>query len=102
MGFDIELQDERGTCIKSTGDPTNILHRVLPEVSDETFPLLRFVDWWGNTIFNGPQMEEFLEEWERVMKNANGDDDLRLLTEIRDLAGQCRSGIHLYLKFIGD
>ena len=43
MGFDIELQDESGRRIKSTGDPTNILHRVLPNLNDHAFPLVRFI-----------------------------------------------------------
>ena|SRR5437762_2949813 len=102
MGLDIDLQDEFGHTLGSTGDPTNILHRLLPDLNDRAFPLVRFIDWNGNTVFNRLQMDEFLEEWERVTKKAHRQDELKLLAEIRDLAKQCRSAVHLYLKFIGD
>ena len=45
MGLDIVLEDENGGQLASTADPQNHLHRLLPDIADTSFALIRYIDW---------------------------------------------------------
>jgi len=83
-------------------DPTNILHRLLPSHDDESFQCLRFIDWYGDTVFNRLQIPSFLAEWERLKLKASSDQELHLIERVARLAYDCQAETHLYLKVIGD
>ncbi len=102
MGLTIVLQNEANEGLKSVCDSQNVLHRVLPSHDDESYQCLRFVDWYGDTIFNYLQMEPLLKDLKRVNAAVTSNEDRRLLSEIAGLAQKCRSERHLYLKFMGD
>ena len=102
MGFDIVLEDERGKRIDGVGDPTNLLHGLLPRLEENTFKCLNFVDWYGDTSFNRLQMDSLLAELDRLQARAASEDGEELLARIADLARRCQRGRHLYLKFYGD
>ncbi|MDH4226254.1 MAG: hypothetical protein OEV59_00670 [Deltaproteobacteria bacterium] len=102
MGIDVALELRRGESLAIVGDPHSFLPRLLPSVDDETFPLLRFVDWYGNTVFNSIQMPQFISEWERLIKKTDVAEELKILEEILVLANKCKDDIHLYIKFYGD
>jgi hypothetical protein len=102
MGFDIRLEDERGRPVEEVGDPGNLLHRLLPSPRDESFHCLRFIDPYGDTVFNRPQIEEFLADLGRILVSAKTKEERELLERIRELAERCRSEPHLYVKFYGD
>jgi hypothetical protein len=102
MGFDIRLEDEHGQKVEEVGDPTNLLQRLLPSPKDETFSCLRFIDPYGDTVFNQIHIATFLAELERISVAATTDQERRLLESIRELAERCRSEPHLYVKFYGD
>jgi hypothetical protein len=44
----------------------NFLHRLLPPHDDDTYYCLRYVDWYGDTVFNRLQIETVLQELERI------------------------------------
>jgi len=102
MSIDVIRQDENYQEIELVEDVNNRLPRLLPSFQDQSFPLLRFVDWYGNTIFNRMQVEELLGEWSRLYERAQSDEDKHLLREIEALAKRCLDEPHLYLKFEGD
>jgi len=102
MGLTIYLEGERGQVQASAEDPTNILHRILPSPEDSSFILLRFIDWYGDTVFNRLQMPTFIREWEQVIKKTNDETELALLRQVREMAERCGSQVHMYLKFDGD
>jgi len=101
MGLDIELQDERGERLQSTGDAQNLLIRLLPDDAD-AYPMLASIDPYGDTVFNRIQMGRFLREWEAVSANARSADERILVGIVQSMAVHCRDEVHLYLKFIGD
>lgn len=101
MGIDIQLEDERGNRIDGTGDP-NILSRFLSLAQDSSFICLRFVDPYGDTTFNGLQMEPLLQELQKIRSAAVTTQERELLNKIQELAERCQSSVHLYLKFYGD
>lgn len=102
MGLAVVLEDERGERIGGVEDPTNVLHRLLPAPDDRDFPCLRYVDRYGNTVFNRGQLSDLVEEIRRVAKKATDHEEIEILGTIVELALRGLSEPHLYLKFIGD
>jgi hypothetical protein len=60
MGLEIVLQTESGAKIDSVADPKNYLGKLLPQINDESHPLLGGIDPYGDTVFNGIQIRRFL------------------------------------------
>lgn len=102
MGLDIILESEDGQKIDSVGDPANILHRILPSHEDISSPCLRFVDRYGDTIFNTLQMPPLLDELSILQKRVKDEVEQQLLVRIVEMARRCRDEPHLYLRFVGD
>lgn len=92
MPFNIFLQDERGTVLESIWEfaPFPLTDPTDPEF--ETFHCLRFIDQWGDTVFNQLQMGRFLQELDR-MEPESTPEQRRLLAEVRRLAERCRDGV---------
>lgn len=101
MGFCIFLENESGEALEQVEDPKNVLHQLLPS-EDASYQYLRFIDWYGDTIFNRPQIQPFLNEWDRLSKSARTLEEEALLSRIRELAVRCSREPHLYLRFCGD
>ena len=83
-------------------DPQNLLGPLLPAHDDEAFFCLRFVDWYGNTIFNRPQMTTVLAELQTIRAKATNPAQEALLDAIERLARLALVEPHRYLKFVGD
>lgn len=101
MGFSVILESESGQSLEQVDDPQNILHQLLPS-EDASYQYLRFIDWYGDTIFNRLQMEPYLNEWDRLSQAARTSEQETLLARIKQLALQCVREPHLYLRFCGD
>ena len=102
MGLTVILQNEFGAPLLRVFDPKNLLHRMLPSNEDSSFPMLRFVDWYGDTVFNRLQLPELLEEVGRLSSRAGTHEEKALVNEILDLTAQAQRAPHLYVKFEGD
>jgi hypothetical protein len=79
-----------------------LLYRVFPEQADAVFQYLPYIDRYGDTVFNRPQMEPFLRELDRLMVSCSDLEVRRLLGEVKRLAAACQNGVHLYLRFVGE
>jgi hypothetical protein len=101
MGFAINLEKEHGEVLESIEDPTNILHRLLERCSEDDSHLGE-IDWYGDTTFNRLQIPRFLTEWETLAQCKKSAEEAKFVAEVRRLAERCASGVHLYLKFVGD
>ena len=101
MGITDVLETESGDELERIEDPHNLLHTLLPSEDNISFELLRYIDWYGDTVFNRPQMETFLDEWERVRDLAHTSEDIALHSRIKALAECNQSTPHLFLKFYG-
>lgn len=103
MGIHTSLKNERGVMQEpEVLNTSGLLQRLLPPISDQTSQCLRFIDWYGFTIFNRPQMPTFLEEWDRLQIDNLDSADKECWVRIRALAVKCQEGVHLYLWFRGD
>jgi hypothetical protein len=101
MGFDINLETERGEVLATVSDPTNLLHRLL-ERSFSLEPVLEEIDWYGDTVFNRLQIPRLLSSWETLVSQCQNPSELEIADRVKALAIRCREGVHTYLKFVGD
>ena len=101
MGFDINLESERGEVLATVCDPQNLLHRLL-ERSITIEPLLAEIDWYGDTVFNRLQIPRFLSHCQTLASQSQSPDELRIIEDVKKLAVRCGGSVHLYLKFVGD
>jgi len=101
MGIGVVLQTIDGKRIGSVTKTFGVLDRVLP-IGDTRFSMLRYIDPYGNTIFNGDQMYPLLEELDRLAHEVSSEEGKGLLAQIRELAIHCRDHPHEFLRFIGD
>jgi hypothetical protein len=98
----VVLETESGEQCDLVTEPRKMLINLLPGARDESFPLLRYVDPYGLTIFNRLQMDSFLPEWARLYDRTKTVEEREHLKRIESLARRCRDEVHLYLKFVGD
>ena len=103
MGLIIRLETERGKELDRVDDPKNLLHKLLPLHDDTSFQLLRFVDWYADTTFNGLQAPVVISELNRIAEErAETPEGKALLADIARLADHCLGVGPFYLKFYGD
>lgn len=100
--INITLEDENGVQLEAVEGRVYLIGRVLPLIEDETFQCLRFIDPYGDTVFNRPQMGQFIRELDSIMGRAETPEEKAILLRVRELAEKCESEPHLYLKFYGD
>jgi hypothetical protein len=102
MPIKATLQNIDGTRrLGSVVDSDGGLNRSLP-LGDQSFPLLQYVDPYGNTMLNCLQMPQLLEELQVLISRCSDQESKSLLERVRELALECRNARHLYLRFVGD
>lgn len=102
MALTVVLQTERGARQASVEDPTDVLHRWLPDARDPRFQWAGAIDWFGDTTFNSLQARALHEEWARLLAAARDSRDAELLRRIDDLLVRASEDAHLYVKFYGN
>src|SRR5262245_35099730 len=102
MGYIIVLQDEKGKAIETAIDSLNCLDRLLPLLDDSTSRCLKYVDPYGDTIFNRMQMPDVLSELEGILNRCESSKEVEFVNAVKGLALLCKKLPHLYLKFRGD
>jgi len=102
MGSTAALVTERDEERDVVHDPGNVLHRLLPSADDKSSHILRYIDWYGVTLFNRLQIGAFIEEWRTLYSKAWSEEAQSILNRIEQCAQKVQDGVHLYLKFIGD
>jgi hypothetical protein len=95
----VVLQDENG---KMLSEQVCIATNVLSHVHDTRFTCLRFVDPYGDTIFNRLQMTALLDDLHVLRQNPGNDQHENILSQIETLVQRGQSEPHIYIKFIGD
>lgn len=102
MPMKISLKNEAGQVIDSVTDTKKALRKLLPNFDNKEYCCLRFIDPYGDTIFNNLQMMIFLDEWNQLLEKAEHQEEKEIMLQIKDLAARCQAGTHLYLWFLGD
>jgi hypothetical protein len=101
MAIDAVLQNINGKREAEVVDSNYALAHIWP-VGDQSFPLLQYIDPYGNAVFNGSQMPEVQRELDILAGKALSDEQKDILRRIRELAGKCQKQPHMFLRFIGD
>jgi len=102
MGLTVLVETEAGEPIDRVEDPTNVLHRFLPNPKDARFRYLGTIDWYGDTVFNDLQIPQFLEEWAQITDMAPVPAESALVRTIKQVAQRAGNERHLSLKIYGD
>src|SRR5690349_15069941 len=102
MPLTVVRQTADGRPLDEVIPPNAILNRILPKYDDASFPLLRYVDPYDDTIFNSSQMRGFVEEWDRLIQTAPDEETLLFLERVRRMAEDCQKNPHTFLCFVGD
>jgi hypothetical protein len=100
VGLDAALEDEFGEELDSHDDEGGRLAAAWP-ADDPAYPLLRFVDVEGTTLFNRRQLAAALPEFEAFARAAPPELKAAAARLLR-FARQGASEPHLYLRFQGD
>ena len=102
MGIDIAIVDENGVKIEIIYDPASMTIRLLPDYSKADSPCLRFIDPYGDTVFNYLQIPVLINELEETLPQISDKVIVAHGRKIVELARRVMQGRHQYVKFIGD
>jgi hypothetical protein len=100
VGLDVALEDEFGEELDSFADEDGRLAAAWP-AGDPSYPLLRYVDAEGTTLFNRRQLAAALPEFEAFALAAPAELKL-LAARLLKFARKGAAEPHLYLRFLGD
>jgi hypothetical protein len=102
MGMAIQLEDQHGKVLDQIPDLESLLARLFPSWDDASFHCLRYIDPWGETVFNHLQMDEVISELHRIRALTAVEVERAFIDAIEGLATRCKEGELCYLKFLGD
>jgi hypothetical protein len=95
----VEVQDERG---EREAGPVFWQRPPLPNPDNARFPCLRFVDPYGNTVFNQVQIPVFLDDLRLLLKSHLTEEQVSEIRSIEALIGPYIANPHFYVVLIGD
>lgn len=101
MLFTISLETEDNEIVEKIIDK-GLLQSYIPSVTNKDFYCLKYLDPYGDTVFNRLQMEDLICELSIINKQSDSEKFSTLINSIIKLAEKCKSDVHLYLKFCGD
>ena len=102
MSLNIELQTETGKRLDNAIDVHNFLILLADKAQIENSCCLRFVDPYGNTIFNRIQLYQFVKEIDELINITENPEQKEVLARVKSLAERGQKEPHLYIKIIGD
>lgn len=102
MGVDVRWESERGERLGELLDPEDRVAELLPDWRDETSICLRFVDLYGDTVFNRLQMPVLIVELQAAVARATDREVAAHGRQVMELAKKCEANVHTYLRFFGD
>jgi hypothetical protein len=101
MGIDVRLENNVGDEIGTLLDYDDSLEKIALECEPQRSATLRFIDSYGNTVFNRLQIPYLIRELERARENVTDPVTVKFAEDLLELARRCRDEIDTYLKFYG-
>ena len=101
MGIDAIRQTEDGIAIQEVFDPSSLFQILIP-FDDETSVCLRFIDPYGETIFNQIQIPILLKELQIAISNCRDERARKHGAKVMRLIQDSGRGPHVYIRFVGD
>ncbi len=99
----VVLQDERHQNISElVCDTEGAMAACLRSCGDSQSCCLRFIDPYGDTIFNPLQARVLLSEWDGLLMCFREHHAEDLWQTLRSMVVSCSENPHTYLRFIGE
>ncbi len=95
----VVVEDEEGNEVSQGVDLEN---EVMVHLNDHRFSCLRFVDPYGDTVFNHYQVAPLLEDLRLLRQLCDITQHETAIQQVEALIERCQTEPHLYLKLIGD
>lgn len=102
MGTDAYIETESGKRIKQCLGSEGRLSELLPDIDDDTFHCLRFIDPYGDTVFNQRQIPILIKELRTVIRNVKTPETKAFGEKLLELIREAEGQVHTYIKFYGD
>ena len=102
MGIELIWDEENGDELARLNDTQSLVEQFLPSDSDKEFACLRFVDPYGDTIFNRLQLPVLLLELERCAAKPHEPPVAEHLSAAVALVKKAQDHVHTYVRFVGD
>src|SRR6185436_10214940 len=99
---DLRWENERGEQLTELLDTNSLVERFLPHFEAQDFPCLRFVDPYGDTVFNQFQITQVISELERLSAQKHEPEVERHLRAVLEFVRQATGKVHTYIRFYGD
>jgi len=96
MAMEVCIRDERCLTLGAVGDTSGFLSRV------DCTSLPRFIDRYGDTVFNRLQIDDFLREWSELGRTAKTADEISFVRDVTRLAQACKRSRTSTCAFVGD
>ena len=101
MGIDLQWISERGEVRERVLDPRNLMSEIVAGAKEESV-CLRFIDPYGDAVFNQLQIPVLIEEIRSVAVDVLSREAVEHRDEVVALAAKAKGQVHTYLKFFGD
>lgn len=102
MGIELLWEEEDGSELARLSDPQSLVQQFLPLISDTKSVCLRFVDPYGDTVFNCLQLPVLLTELEQCMAQQYEPQVAEHLSAALALVKSAQGYVHTYVRFVGD
>jgi hypothetical protein len=102
MTWPVIWQDERGEELGRLDDPGFLPELLPPSDEPSTTVCLRFIDPYGDTVFNQAQLDQLLIELEDRKASISDLRVRRGLDELLAFLRPCAGQMHTYIKIVGD
>lgn len=104
MGIDVAWVDEDHKEMQLVSDPQQVLTRLANSrwLGLASSVCLRFVDPWGDAVFNQAQNKVLLTELSTEAQEASDSEVRAHLQNVIHLVELASNEVHTYIKFIGD
>lgn len=101
MSFRVEVR-ENNDRVLAVEDLAGELAAILPRGGDSRYPVLRYLDEYGDTYLNSLQVRDLLTELGHLREEVTGEAATRSLDALVALADKALETPHRFLIFIGD
>jgi hypothetical protein len=104
MGIDVAIVNENHEPEQRVFDPGACLSSLANGqwAQEQDSVCLRFIDAYGDTVFNRAQIPFLLQEMERSVKSQTDPETKKRLQKVCRLVSKAQDKLHMYVKFIGD
>lgn len=102
MGIDVRHESERGELLSEVADPHGRTTLLIPTAPDTDSRCLRFLDPYGDAVFNQLQLPFLISEVRRQVEKMSDVAAKEHADAILHLLEAARGETHTYVWFIGD